>query len=192
MRNSVFAVALVLSALAGAVTTHAQDGQMDPKAMEQMMIQLATPGAPHKQLATMAGKWTTDMTMYMQGAPETSTGTYEGEVVLGGRYVLGRYKGMMMGQPFEGMSIDGYDNGKKEYFSIWFDMMGTGYYLAQGSASADGKTLSHKGTMTMGPMEVPSRSESVFVDKDTVKFTMWHTMGGQEMKAMEMTYKRAH
>ncbi len=104
-----------------------------------MMMQLATPGAPHQHLATLAGKWTTTHTTYMEEAPETSTGAYEGEVVLGGRYILGRFKGMMM-----------------------------------------------------GPMEIPSRSETVFVDKDTVQFTMWHTMGGQEMKAMEMTYKRAH
>jgi len=192
MRKPLIAAALVLFALAGAVTTRAQDGQMDPKAMEQMMMQLAAPGAAHQHLATMAGKWTTTQTTYMEGTPESSTGAYEGEVVLGGRYILGRFKGMMMGQPFEGMSIDGYDNGKQEYFSIWLDSMGTGFYLAQGNASADGRTLSHKGTMSMGPMEIPSRSETVFVDKDTVQFTMWHTMGGQEMKAMEMTYKRAH
>jgi len=192
MRKPMIAAVLTLAMLAGTVTARAQEGQMDPKAMEQMMMQLATPGAPHQQLATMAGKWTTTQTMYMEGTPETTTGTYEGEVVLGGRYLLGRFKGMMMGQPFEGLSVDGYDNGKQEYFSLWFDMMGTGFYLAQGNASADGRTLSHKGTMTMGPMEIPSRSETVFVDKDTVKFTMWHTMGGQEAKAMEMTYKRAH
>jgi hypothetical protein len=191
MRKPLIAAALTLFALVATAPAHAQEGQMDPKAMEQMMMQLATPGAPHQQLATMAGKWTTTQTMYMEGAPETTTGTYEGEAVLGGRYMLGRFKATMMGQPFEGMEVSGYDNGTQKFFSIWFDMMGTGYYLSHGTASADGKTVSHTGTMTMGPMEIPSRSETVFVDKDTVKFTMWHTMGGQEMKAMEMEYKRA-
>ena len=59
-----------------------------------------------------------------------------------------------------------------------------------GGVSADGKVVKHQGTMSMGPMEIPSRSETVYVDKDTVKFTMWHSMGGQESMAMEAVYKR--
>ena len=150
-----------------------------------------TPGAPHKDLARMEGKWTATITMFMEGA-QTSEGTYEGEMVLGGRYLMGRYKNTYMGQPYEGLSLDGYDNGKQQYFSMWLDSLGTGYYLAHGTASADGKVVNHQGTMTMGPMEIPSRSETVYVDKDTVKFTMWQSMGGQESKAMEAVYKRVH
>jgi hypothetical protein len=190
MRKPLFAAALALTVLAGSVNVQAQEGQMDAKIMEEMMMKLMTPGAPHQHLATMAGKWTTTQTMYVEGSPQTSTGTYEGEVVLGGRYVLGRFKGAYMGQPFEGLSLDGFDNGKQEFFSIWLDTMGTGYYLTHGTASADGKTVSHKGTMTLGPLEMPTRAETVFVDKDTVTFTMWQSMGGPEMKSMEMTYKR--
>lgn len=192
MRRLPLLAVFSLTLLALSAPAFAQEGQMDAKAMEEMMMKLMTPGAPHAHLATMAGKWTTTQTMYMEGAPQTSAGTYEGEVVLGGRYLLGRFKGSYMGQPFEGLSLDGFDNGKQEYFSLWLDTMGTGYYLTHGTASGDGKTVSHKGTMTMGPMEIPSRSETVFVDQDTVMFTMWHSMGGSEMKAMEMTYKRVH
>lgn len=68
--------------------------------------------------------------------------------------------------------------------------MGTGFYEARGHASADGKTISHAGIMEMGPMSIPARSETVFVNDDTVRFTMWQTMGGQENKSMEMEYKR--
>jgi len=195
MRRS---LVLVLSALAlasglgGAVA--AQTGQgaepMDPKAMEALMMKLATPGKPHQQLMEMAGKWAVTTTMYLEGPPQTSEGTAEFESVLGGRYVIGRYQGVSMGMPFEGMSIDGYDNGKDEFFSIWLDNFGTGYYIAHGTASPDGKTLNHSGTMVMGPLEIPSRSETVIVDRDNVTFTMWHTMSGQEAKAMEMVYKR--
>lgn len=183
------ALALAIAAPAAAQTSQDQ-GQMDPKALEALMTQLMTPGAPHQRLAGLAGKWTTTQTMYMEATPQSSTGEAEYEMALGGRYLVGRYKGTYMGQPFEGMSIDGYDNGKQQYFSIWLDSMGTGYYLAQGTATPDGKVFKLSGTMVMGPMEIPSRSESVMVDKDTMQFTMWHTMGGQEMKAMEMTYKR--
>lgn len=169
----------------------AQDGQMDPKAMEEMAMKLMAPGAPHAQLAKMAGEWTAAISMYMDGTtPSTSQGTIHYEVALGGRYLLGRYQMTFMGQPMEGLSIDGYDNFKQEYFSLWFDSMGTGFYEARGHASADGKTISHAGIMEMGPMSIPARSETVFVNDDTVRFTMWQTMGGQENKSMEMEYKR--
>ena len=189
MRKLTLFTVLALSLLAFAAPALAQEGQMDAKAMEAMMMQLMTPGAPHKDLARMEGKWTATITMYMEGA-QTSEGSYEGEMVLGGRYLLGRYKNTYMGQPYEGLSLDGYDNGKQQFFSMWLDSMGTGYYLAHGTASADGKVVKHQGTMSMGPMEIPSRSETVYVDKDTVKFTMWHSMGGQESMAMEAVYKR--
>lgn len=191
MRKLTLFTVLALSLLAFAAPALAQEGQMDAKAMEAMMMQLMTPGAPHKDLARMEGKWTATITMYMEGA-QTSEGSYEGEMVLGGRYLLGRYKNTYMGQPYEGLSLDGYDNGKQQFFSMWLDSMGTGYYLAHGTASADGKVVKHQGTMSMGPMEIPSRSETVYVDKDTVKFTMWQSMGGQESKAMEAVYKRVH
>jgi hypothetical protein len=191
MRKLTLFAVLALSLLAFAAPTFAQEGQMDPKAMEEMMMKLMTPGTPHKDLARMEGKWTATITMFMEGA-QTSEGTYEGEMVLGGRYLMGRYKNTFNGQPYEGLSLDGYDNGKKQYFSMWLDSLGTGYYLAHGTASADGKVVSHQGTMSIGPMEIPSRSETVYMDKDTVKFTMWQSMGGQESKAMEAVYKRVH
>lgn len=184
-------VTLSLALLLATAPVLAQDGQMDPKAMEEMMLKLAAPGAPHEHLASLAGTWTATMTMYMDAAtPSTSTGTITYEAVLGGRYLLGRYSSTFMGQPMEGLSIDGYDNLKREYFSLWFDTMGTGFYEARGQASADGKTVKHEGIMEMGPAKIPSRSETTYVDKDTVVFKMWHVMGGQEMKAMDMEYKR--
>ena len=184
-------LSLAVALLLAAVPALAQEGQMDPKAMEEMMMKLAAPGAPHQHLASLAGKWSATTTMYMDAAtPTTSPGTISFESVLGGRYLLGRYQMTFMGQPMEGLSLDGYDNAKQEYFSLWFDSMGTGFYEARGKASADGKTVSMSGTMEMGPMAIPSRSETVYVDKDTVQFTMWHNMGGQEMKAMFMEYKR--
>lgn len=184
------ALALAITGTFGSVAS-AQEGQMDQKAMEEMMIKLGTPGTAHALLAKTAGRWKTDMIAYMEGPePVVSTGTFTSEAALGGRYMVGHYTGEAMGQPFEGMSLDGFDNNTQQFFSLWLDNFSTGYYLAHGTLGADGKTLTYTGTMSFGPMEVPSRSETVFVNDDKTTFTMWHTMGGQEMKAMEMTYTR--
>lgn len=186
---SLAVLVMAISTLTGAAL--AQESQLDPQAMEQLMVKMMTPGQPHQQLGRMAGKWTTTMVSYQDGPePVSSTGTFESEPILGGRYMLGRYHGTAMGQPFEGMSIDGYDNGKEQFFSLWFDTMGTGFYETWGTATADGKTVRHEGIMVFGPLEVPTRSETVTVDENTVKFTMWQTMGGQETKAMEISYQR--
>jgi hypothetical protein len=36
------------------------------------------------------------------------------EMIMGGRYLMGSYKGEMMGMPFEGYSMTGYDNAAKK------------------------------------------------------------------------------
>ena len=42
----------------------------------------------------------------------------------------------MMGQPFSGVGIDGYDNLRKKYVTTWIDTMGTGIFSMEGTASA--------------------------------------------------------
>ena len=191
MRKIMLLAALTLAALTAALPALAQDGQMDEKAMQEMMMKLAMPGAPHQHLAEAVGKWTATQVMYMPGAePMNMTGTYEAELVLGGRYLVGHYHSSFMGQPFEGLSVDGYDNAKQEFFSLWFDSMGTGYFVTTGHASADGKTYEYSGTMEMGPMKIPARTVTTYPDKDTMHFVMYQTMAGQESKSMEVTYKR--
>ncbi len=196
MRKLILLTTMLTLAAVGAIGSaataqDAQDGQMDQKAMEELMMKLATPGPAHTLLHKLEGKWATTMTSYMDGPePVTSTGTMTSEQAMGGRYMVGHYTGEAMGMPFEGMSIDGFDNNTQKFFSIWLDNFGTGYYLAHGTLASDGKTLTHTGTMSFGPMEIPTRSETIFADDDKVTFTMWHTMNGQEMKAMEITYTR--
>lgn len=193
MRKLIMSIAILALTIVGTIgsTASAQGDPMDQQAMEQLMMKLGTPGPAHALLLKLEGKWETAMTSYMDGPePISSTGTLISESALGGRYLVGHHTGQAMGKPFEGMSIDGFDNNTQQYFSMWLDNFSTGYYLAHGTLAADGKTLTHTGTMSFGPMEIPSRSETVFVDDDKITFTMWHTMEGQEMKAMEMTYTR--
>ena len=47
----------------------------------------------------------------------------------------------MMGQPFTGIGVTGYDNHAKKYLSTWIDSMGTGIFSMEGTASMDGETI---------------------------------------------------
>lgn len=136
------AFGLVL-ALAGLAQVSEQD---QAKAMEAYMKAGAVT-AEHKALAYFAGRWKVEAKMWTApGAPPAeSVNTSEGEVILGGRYVRMIYKGEMMGQPFEGLQISGYDNLAKAYTSLWIDNSSTSFYLLKGTYDAARKTYTFTG-----------------------------------------------
>jgi hypothetical protein len=146
-------------------------------------------------MAAMAGHWTFTMSMWMAPGqpPMQSSGTMEASAILGGRYLPSTYKGSMMGMPFEGHGLDGYDNVKQEYFSTWVDNMSTGVMMSTGKCDDPAcKTLTMTSEMpdpaTGKVMKV--REVTTHVDKDNVKFEMFMDPGQGEMKTMEMHLKR--
>lgn len=121
--------------------------QMDPQAMMEVYQKLATPGEPHKQFESLAGSWTTKTKEWMEPGkpPAESTGSADMKMLLGGRYLQQEFTREMMGQPYTGMRITGYDNLHKKHVSIWLDTMGTAPFMMESTGSADGKTITLKG-----------------------------------------------
>ncbi len=195
------AAALVIGSLAVSLPAPAQEaGQMpemspEDQAMMQKWMEFATPGEPHQNLARVTGKWTAVTKWWMKpGDPPTeSNATSEAEMIMGGRYLVERVQGTMMGQPFSGMSITGYDNLNREYRNLWIDNMGTGFMLSTGKLAEDGKSVEMTGT-TPDPMtgkDATYREVEAWPDPDTRVFTMYGAgPDGAEMKTMEITYKR--
>jgi len=54
---------------------------------------------------------------------------------------------MMMGMPFEGIGINGYDNLKKKFVSTWIDNMGTMIVMSTGTFDPATKTFTYMGEM---------------------------------------------
>lgn len=167
---------------------------MDPQAMMDLWKKLGTPGEPHKLFATLAGSWTTTTKEWMEpGKPATeSTGTAEMKMLLDGRFLYQEYNSQMMGQPFSGIGIDAYDNMTKKYVTAWIDSMGTGIFFMEGTASADGKTITLKGQHPEpGGGQMTHRAVWKIVDNNNQTFDMYGTHGhGKEMKMLEITYTR--
>jgi Protein of unknown function (DUF1579) len=167
---------------------------MDPQAMMEMYQKLATPSEPHKLFATLAGSWTTTTKEWMEpGKPPTeSSGTAEMKMLLDGRFLQQDFTGEMMGQPYTGMGITGYDNLRKKYVSIWLDTMSTGSFMMEGTGSADGKTITLKGQHAEpGGGHMTHRAIWKIVDNNTQTFDMYGAhQGGKEMKEMEIVYTR--
>jgi hypothetical protein len=171
-----------------------QEGKMDMQAMMEVYNKLAIPGTPHKALARMAGSWITKSkyTMDPEKPPMESTGTCEQKMLLGGRYLQQEYTGDMMGSTFTGINLIGYDNHTKKYVSTWIDSMSTGIYYFEGTASADGKTITQESRYD-DPVKGPMiwRSITRIVDDDTVVYEMYGIdKKGKEEKMAEMTLTR--
>jgi Protein of unknown function (DUF1579) len=185
---------LVVSASLAVAKEKKQQKQMDPQAMMEEYKKLATPGEPHKLYASLAGSWTTASKEWMDPnkPPTESTGSVEMKMLLDGRYLQEEFTGNMMGQPYSAVGVHGYDNLRKKYVTTWIDTMGTGIFTMEGTASADGKTITLKGRHDeLGGGFMTHRGVWKFPDNNTQMFEMYGAHnGGKETKLMEITYTR--
>jgi hypothetical protein len=77
-------------------------------------------------LAQQIGRWTGKVTLTMPGqAPDEQTCTENVVKICNGRWTWSDVKGSMMGMPFEGHAITGYDNTSKQFISFWVDSCGS-------------------------------------------------------------------
>ncbi|PKN63457.1 MAG: hypothetical protein CVU57_19455 [Deltaproteobacteria bacterium HGW-Deltaproteobacteria-15] len=171
-----------------------QEGKMDMQAMMEVYTKLAIPGAPHKALARMVGSWNTrgKYSMDPDQPPMESTGACEQKMILGGRYLQQEHTGDMMGEAFTGVNIIGYDNHTRKYVSTWIDSMSTGIYYFEGTASADGKTITQECRYD-DPVKGPTtwRSITKIVDDNTLVYEMYGIdKKGKEEKMGETTLTR--
>ncbi len=123
--------------------------QMQQEMMETWM-KFASPGEPHEELMSLAGTWKTTTKMWMagpDGPASESTGTSELEPALGGRWLMERHTGEMMGRPYEGIGAFGYDNFKEEYVGMWISNMNTALAVAYGTANEAGDVITMRGEM---------------------------------------------
>jgi Protein of unknown function (DUF1579) len=153
-----------------------------------------TPGDVHKMMAQSDGEWNEEVTMWMDPGkpPAKYTATAKNEMIMGGRYQLSKSSGTMMGMPFEGMSLVGYDNIKKVFTSTWIDNFGTGTMTMEGTWDDQTKSITSKGK-EVDPMtgkEGWVREVMKFIDNDTQQMEMWENKNGKEIKTMEIKFTR--
>jgi hypothetical protein len=171
-----------------------QEGNVDMQEMMETYRRLGTPGAEHKMMEKMAGRWEAKVRSWMEpdNPPMESTGISESKLVLGGRFLQQEFTGDMMGTLFTGIGFMGYDNHTKKWISTWMDSMGTAIMFFEGTDGADGKTITQESSYDdpfKGPMKW--RSVTRILDDDTHFFEMYSSdKSGKEVKMMEITYAR--
>jgi len=186
--------ATVIAALPGLAA--AQQSEMTPQQKAEMEAyqKAGTPGAPHQSMAATVGSYDAKVKSWQAAGqpPMESTATATRSMALDGRVLVEEFKGSMMGTPFTGHGMQGYDNVSGKYWSTWNDSMSTGIMMSEGTCDAQ-KTCTFKGTWNDPIKKAPvsSRMTSRWTSPTTEVFEMYGPgKDGKEMKMMEITYTK--
>lgn len=194
----VVALCATILVSAGLLAQENPYGDMTPEQQKMMQkwLEYATPGEHHEQQAYRVGEWTIEGQMWEapDKEPEPFSGTSKIKSIMGGRYYLEKIEGPgFMGMPFESMSVFGYDNLTKTYFTVWFDNMMTGVTRYEGTPSGDGTTIHYTAQVpdVMAGKYKTTRAVDKKIDNDHSVFVMYDTTAdGEEFKAMEVRVTR--
>ncbi len=164
-------------------------------AQMEMLEKLSQPGKYHELLENFVGTWSADVTMWMDpnAPPVVSKGQASFKLIFDGRFLYGDFLGEFMGAPFKGINIMGYDNVKKQFFSIWLDNSTTGLLSSTGTYDADTKKFHFRAEMfdPLSGQTMEMREEAYFSSKDEyISVTYGKFKDGEEFKNMEMKYTR--
>jgi hypothetical protein len=143
----------------------------------------------HAALAPFAGTWNTTCRLGAPGAPPMElTGTERFELVCDGLWLKSVVDSSLMGEPFQGISLLGYDPHAKTYVSLWVDSTSPGATRGVGRFDAATKTWTWKTVSGEGP----ARITTVWKDDRTIVETGYGPgQDGKEVEVMKITRTRA-
>jgi hypothetical protein len=193
-------IALAAVALFVAVPALAADSppamSAQQQALMEKMTKAATPGPQHELLKKLAGEWDAKVKFQMDPSQpmQESQSSSTVKMLMDGRYCQEVASGQMMGAPFSGMGVTGYDNVLGKYVSTWIDNMGTGIMASQGTVDASGKVITWASTMSDPATGKPSKARMVTTiaddDHHTLEMFAVPPGGKKEMKTMTIEYTR--
>jgi hypothetical protein len=168
----------------------------NPNAEQEMKMWMTymTPAEMHKMLEASSGTWQEQITFWeAPGAPpQEMKSSCTNEMILGGRYQQSKHNGEMMGMPFEGIGLTGYDNAKKVFQSTWVDNMGTGIMYSEGKYDAPTKSITFRGK-AVDPMtgkEHQVRQVFKMISENEQEMDMYMTKDAKEFKNMHIKMTR--
>ena len=95
----------------------------------------------------------------------------------------------MMGRPFRGLSLMGYDNTRQAFQSVWVSEMQTAMFISQGKGDASNKVITLEGKAdcpATGRKDVPMKTVFRVIGPDKHVFEMYDG----NTRTMEITYTR--
>ena len=188
--NFLFVFLIVMSSTSLIIAQEGGEQSPEMKAWMEYM----TPGPIHEMMAKTVGDWNVNTKYWMDpaGEPMETEGKSSVEMILGGRYMKSTHTGTMMGMPFEGINLQGYDNATGEFTAVWIDNMGTGISVSKGKYDEATNSINFEGSM-IDPMtkeDMNFKQVVTFIDDNHFMFEMYSNYNGQEFKSMVVDYTR--
>ena len=157
------------------------------------MAAAGTPGPAHKALEPLVGNWKAEVKCWMDpdGPPSVSQATAKTKWVLNGHFLEEEFHGDMMGKPFTGRSLLGYDNTKQVFQSVWVSDMQTSIFTSEGRGENGNKVITLEGRTTCaatGQKDLLMKSVFRTISPDKHTFEMFDASKG--LRTMEITYTR--
>ena len=184
------------SARSGNQSREAGTGQPDKAEMMKKAEAAGKPGPGHKALEHFVGSWKAEVKCWMEpgGQPQVSKATAKGSWIMNGRFLQEDFQGEMMGKPFNGRSVYGYDNFKHTFNSVWISDMQTSMFQTEGRGEDANQTIKLQGTASCAATErtdIPMKVVLRILGPDRHTFEMYDCSRGENAKTMEITYTRA-
>lgn len=165
----------------------AQEAAADPE------MQAMLPGPVHEEMQRYAGEYEV-LSRFFAGPdaePVETRGTAKLSSVLGGRFLLEEDSGTMMGAPYEGLKLWGFNNGTQSFESLWVYSLSTGMLTMTGETKDEGESIDWNARYEDAGGEHEMRVVTTYPDVDTMVLKMnGPAPDGGEYTVLELTYRR--
>jgi len=172
----------------------AQDEENEMAVNQKAWMEYMTPGPMHNLMAESVGEWKAKSTFWMtpDAEPLVMEGTATSEMIMDGRYLKTMHKGSMMGMPFEGIMLQGFDNATEKFTSIWIDNLGTGTSVSSGTYEEERNSIFFTGSMVdpVSGKNINFKQVVKFIDDNHQVFEMYQDYEGKDYKSMEVDVTR--
>jgi hypothetical protein len=167
----------------------------DKEEMLKRVEAAAEPGPGHQALNALVGSWKAEVKCWMEPgqAPEVSQATAVANWTLNGHFLEEKFRGKMMGKPFIGRSLIGFDNTKQTYNSVWISDMQTSMFTSEGKGESGNKVIKLEGKVSCaatGRKDVPMKTVYRLIGPDKHVFELFDGSRGENTKTMEIIYIR--
>jgi hypothetical protein len=159
--------------------------------MQKKMAAACAPGPAHKALEAFVGNWKAEVKCWMEpgGSPAVTQGTAKTSWTLNGHFLEEEFHGEMMGKPFTGKSLMGYDNIKQTFNTVWVSDMQTSIFTSEGKGENGNKVITLEGKSNCpatGRKDIPMKTVFRVISPDKHVFEMFNAGA----RTMEITYTR--
>lgn len=165
----------------------------------QQQLELTKPGPEHQKLARHVGKWNVAVRMGSGANAVSYTGTGEGRMVVGGRFLQLEYQAKQETDTTEGLMLLGFDRRHKRFTMSAHDSFGTYVVSSRGTMDESSGKIRMHGTDD-DPVMKALGHEKAFVhvldprSDDEFAIEIWfvdtRTAARKEFKYMEYVFTR--